>query len=112
MKYDFIIDLFFKDISLSLLFLFGLIVGFVFKDILAELAGKKNELVNSYVVFLILPFIAILSFVFIRFFFFLQIPSIEDFSSINNFTNSYLFWIAVGTLVSGAARFAFDSLKK
>lgn len=98
------------ELMTILVVLFGLLFGFVFKDLLKEF-GADDELADSYIAFLLPPFFAIISFVFIRFFLYFEI-NFEDLKNINVFMNTPLFAIAVSMLVSGAARFAIDKMRK
>ncbi|NYZ79732.1 hypothetical protein H0N95_00605 [Candidatus Micrarchaeota archaeon] len=96
-----------NNLSFSLLILFGLLLGFVFKDLLKQF-GAKDELASSLVGVLMLPFLVFIGFVFVRLFVFAGF-NVDDFKSISTFVSSPLLWIAVATLVSGAARFALDN---
>lgn len=95
-----------NDLSLAFLALFGLLFGFVFRDLLKQF-GAKDELASSYVAVILLPFMIVVSFVFIRLFMFAQLE-LSDFQNINSFASSPMLWVAVATLVSGAARFVLD----
>ncbi|MEM0372527.1 MAG: hypothetical protein QXO69_01660 [archaeon] len=95
-----------NGLSFAFMIFFGLLLGLVFKD-LARQFGAKEELASSYVLVLLLPFILIVSFVFVRFFMFFQF-SFSDLSNINSLYSSPMLWVAASALAGGAARMFFD----
>jgi hypothetical protein len=98
-----------NDFSLSLLVFAGLLLGIIFKDLLKEY-GAGEKLINSYISFLILPFIVFIGYVFYVFFYYFQLTA-SSLSLAGSFASSELLYLAAATLVGGAGRFAVDALK-
>lgn len=98
-----------NDFSLYMLIFAGFLLGLIFKDLLKQYgAGEKFS--DSYLSFLVLPFMVFVGYVLVRFFYFLQLPTFNDLSAAGTFSTSILLWLAAASLVGGVVRFGFDML--
>ena len=97
------------SLSLSFIVLFGLLFGFIFKDLMKEF-GASKELTESPMFILILPFVTLVSFVLMGFFLYFQV-SLSDFSTISQFPQSPMIYVAGALLIGSAARFVAGKFK-
>ena len=95
--------------SFSLIFIFGLLFGFIFSDLLREL-GLKKEHTHSVVVIFILPFISLIVFL-VHPIFVKGALAFSDISLFYSLSNGLFLWMTVALAIGAGARFALYRLK-
>ena len=95
--------------SSSLIFIFGLLFGFVFSDLLREL-GLKKEHANSIIAIFILPFISLI--VFLIYPIFVSGALVfQDISLFYSTSDGLFLWLTVALFIGAGARFALHYMK-
>ena len=92
------------DFSAVLLFLFGLLFGFIFNDLLKE-AGLK-EYYDSFLMPIVLAFLSFAGFMLFN----LLLFGVRQFPDLNLFYNSVPFWLTVALLIGGYSRLVMEKL--